>query len=119
MWLSSIDSTLLRHSDTKTDTVWKSGKVLTTPVETSTSIETHTSNIEITVAPNPFSTTTKISGLTNGTLKIVTLSGVQVYSQVIQENTVEIDRGGLSSGIYFLQVITNSGVVTTKKVVVQ
>lgn len=98
-----------------TGIVWVNGTVLT-------SIEMHSSNQEITIAPNPFSTSTKITiplGLTNGKVKITSPAGTEVYTQVIQGSTAEINREGLSSGIYFLQVTSNNEIIATEKMVVQ
>ena len=95
---------------------WKYSN-LTTVIE-----EVHSYDTEVTVAPNPFSVTTKVTvpvGLMNGKIKIISTTGTEISTQIIQENVTEINRDGLSSGIYFLQITSNNEAVATKKVIIE
>jgi hypothetical protein len=47
------------------------------------------------------------------------IAGAEVYKQSVTSNVVEINREDLSSGMYFLQVISNDKIVTTEKVIIQ
>ncbi len=47
------------------------------------------------------------------------IAGVEVYSQITTNNIVEISREGLSSGMYFLQVLSKNQIIETKKVIIQ
>ncbi len=80
------------------------------------------SKIDITIAPNPFTTSTKVfvnPTHTNITVKLTNTIGIEVYNQITTNNVVEISREGLSSGMYFLQIISNDELIITEKVIIQ
>lgn len=57
----------------------------------------------------------KFSG---GTFKIMTPSGQILKKGIIQTNLMTIDVKNLTTGIYFVEVITNKGDTEYKKIVV-
>jgi hypothetical protein len=99
------------------------GTVVISGSNSTTSVESiQTKEIGVTIAPNPFITSTKISidsDLTNVTINLINLSGSIVLTQLVDNNNIEINRNNLASGLYFLQIISNNEVVTTKKIIIQ
>jgi len=78
------------------------------------------------VGPNPMNDQVTVSmfnfgavGLQNMTLEMYDVTGKVVYSQNgLTTNVVVIDRGTLTSGMYFVKVSTQSGVLSTEKLLV-
>jgi hypothetical protein len=76
----------------------------------------------ISVAPNPFSNSTKVfinSTYTNVIIKLMNIEGIEVFKQSVTNNVIEINKENLSSGMYFLQVISNDKIIATEKVIIQ
>ena len=81
-------------------------------------------NNEIEIFPNP--STDKVfvnfkgKDITTGNLELVNLSGQKVYSQMVNQNQVEIDVKHLQKGIYFVVFRnTKNEKVSYSKLVVQ
>lgn len=85
-----------------------------------TSLGGITEEVEISVTPNPVTSNLKlqVEGLDNSGFEfnITNQMGQLVYSDIFEENKVEkrIDFSLYPSGIYFLSLNTNKGVVTRK-----
>lgn len=80
-------------------------------------------NLFIEVYPNPFSTVLNIniSGLTNASsteLKLFDYLGKEVRSIPLKNGTQKLDRNGLTSGIYFIEVYNNGKILQKKKIVI-
>lgn len=78
------------------------------------------------VYPNPFSQQTTIQIVSNKNtleeyqLVLFDVTGRKIHPSVEKkENAFEINRSGLSSGIYFYQIISNTKVVSEGKIIVQ
>lgn len=76
------------------------------------------------VYPNPFTNTTTLDIVRSDrkayNLRIVSITGQVVFEQKnLRTNRVEIDRNGMESGMYFIQLENESGLKATRKVVVQ
>jgi hypothetical protein len=76
--------------------------------------------------PNPFSNTTTIRAIVhddakNAVLKITNIIGQTVHTVQLfnGDNTVEINKNNLSSGLYFYYLIENNKVVDVKKMMIQ
>lgn len=85
-------------------------------------IENNSPFSEIKVVPNPFSnraTLTLNQKLENGTLRISNFLGELVKEiKSVKGNEINIERGDLKNGIYFVQVFENNILVKTKKVII-
>jgi len=77
--------------------------------------------IRINIYPNPLTTYTTIETTQQmSSLKIYSISGRLVRQQEnLFGNTIMIDRGNLSSGMYFIEVLSKDGVLGRKKVIIQ
>ena len=99
------------------------GVIVVNKSNATTSISTIESKVmEILVVPNPFTTSTKVfinSTYTNVIVKLMNIAGTDVFKQNVTNDVVEINRESLSSGMYFLQVISNDKIVATEKVIIQ
>ena len=92
-----------------------------------TSVENITSENEINIYPNPFTSQTTISFSSeqkNTTIKIMDVLGNEILKQVQNYGrSVTLDMSGYAKGIYFVQITTSAGSVNenvvNKKVVVQ
>jgi hypothetical protein len=72
----------------------------------------------LSIYPNPTSTITTLSGLTNGqTLKIIDIMCKVVYQTIVNNTTIELDVAAFANGIYIIQVEQN-GAIAQKKLVV-
>lgn len=74
------------------------------------------------IYPNPFSTQTTLSipkEVRNASIIIVDLLGTTIKTIHFSGTQIILEKGELSSGVYFVQVLTNDVVLTTKKVVIQ
>ena len=81
-------------------------------------------NSQVSVYPNPFTNTTnirfKLTGGTNVELNVYNLVGQKVMSRdlgyrINGEHNVSFDKGGLTAGLYILQITTDydkAGIVT-------
>ncbi len=76
----------------------------------------------ITIFPNPFSTSTTLQFTTtpkNAELNIYNLYGQEIKTiKNISANKIEIDRGDLSSGIYFVRLVEGNILIGTGKIIV-
>lgn len=68
------------------------------------------------IYPNPASTSFRISGIANGQIKIMDISGKVVHNQSINERTL-INIETISSGVYFLELTTASQTIREKLVI--
>ncbi len=75
---------------------------------------------EVAVTPNPFSTYATIDlGEGNYAVRIMDITGRLVREVKSATGTVTIDRGTMTSGVYFLTVIGNNGETRTSKFIVE
>jgi hypothetical protein len=58
----------------------------------------------------------KWEGNHEGVLRVYSITGMQIYSQIIQGELMEIDLGRVSKGMYFVQLEVDEGVATKKLV---
>ncbi len=68
----------------------------------------------ISISPNPASTTLTIEATTKGSLVIHNTSGQQLLLQQITEPTTTIDISGWKSGVYLVKVVDEKGVSVGK-----
>lgn len=76
-----------------------------------------------TIFPNPFTdqTTVAFTGVTtNASIQIIDILGKTIYRSQIPENstTFIIEKGNINSGIYFVQIQSNTGTIS-KKIIIQ
>jgi hypothetical protein len=99
------------------------GKTQTVAQNNITSItEPLSNNQNVLIYPNPFSSETTISiskEMNNASINVLDVFGRTVKALKLSGTQVILEKGDLSAGIYFVQVITNGVVFTTKKVIVQ
>jgi uncharacterized delta-60 repeat protein len=78
-------------------------------------------NNEIRIFPNPFSHTCKISFTDNwyGKMIILDVYGREVLNSNISEKEINIERGVMKAGVYFVRLIDNNNVSITRKIIVQ
>ena len=102
---------------------WKYGKE---PTGVDEIIDVPTS--EITISPNPTSTTFSISGIDNIlSVKILNTLGMEVSRKpvvvsgkpVVVSGSLEVDVSGLPAGMYFVQVRTPAGIISKPVVIVR
>jgi hypothetical protein len=72
------------------------------------------------VYPNPASSTVNISvaNAENSELRVFSISGAEVVERTAFNSNTKVDVSGWERGVYFLAV-TNAGITTTQKVVVE
>ncbi|MFN8361630.1 MAG: YCF48-related protein [Candidatus Kapaibacterium sp.] len=102
---------------------WKYGKE---PTGVDEIIDVPTS--EITISPNPTSTTFSISGIDNIlSVKILNTLGMEVSRKpvvvsgkpIVVSGSQEVDVSGLPAGMYFVQVRTPAGIISKPVVIVR
>jgi hypothetical protein len=89
---------------------------------TTTGIEKNKLASSVSVYPNPFTTQTTINfneDQKNTSVRIVDMFGKEVNSFNFSGRQLTIEKGEMKSGIYFLQMQTKQGAVSTKIVVNQ
>lgn len=71
---------------------------------------------DLSVYPNPFknSFTVSIKNITTAELSVSNLIGQEIYKQIINAGDTSIETEKLGSGIYFVSIKTNSGILTKK-----
>ena len=78
--------------------------------------------VETTIYPNPFSEETTITAttyFTNATLILYNVVGEKVKTiAAITGNTIVLKKGNLPNGIYVIQLLENSKIITTKKLII-
>ncbi len=77
---------------------------------------------KLTISPNPFTSQTTISfkrELKNGTIKIVDLVGKEVKSYQFSGTKINIEKGELQSGVYFIQVFSEKEFLANEKIEIQ
>lgn len=76
----------------------------------------------ITISPNPFSTQTSISfneSQKNTSIKIIDLLGKEIKTLRVTGKQIEIEKGEMRTGIYFLQIFDEKKNVVNKKIIIQ
>lgn len=63
--------------------------------------------------------TVQIRDYTGANLKIISMKGISVHSEIIDEPKQAIYLNGLSQGIYLVVVTTSEGINYLKKIVVE
>jgi len=86
------------------------------------SVETENSDVEITIAPNPFGSYTTImlkndSKLNECELKVYSTLGKEVLITPVTKQGATIDMSQLQSGIYFYKVINNNKTIQSGKLI--
>lgn len=84
-------------------------------------VEENSINNQINVYPNPFTSHTTLSfnkELKNVSIIITDVIGNEVRSVNFSGSKLTIEKEGLNSGIYFIQVISEKKIVANKKIVV-
>jgi hypothetical protein len=82
--------------------------------------------IEINISPNPFSDVAKLTfanatpeQIKQASINIYNLLGKQVYPVFIhQTGSFTIEKGMLVPGIYYLQLVNDSGILSTQKMII-
>ncbi len=85
-------------------------------------IKQQVQNSEITIYPNPFTNQTTISfsnEIKNATISVIDVMGNEVKSINFSGTPLILEKGDLTSGIYFVKIISNKKVIATKKIVIQ
>ena len=91
----------------------------TLTVSTTTWVAGINSDQAVSVSPNPFNGHLNVSitpGSSNGTYRIVDGSGKLVLSGSLRNETLSINTGSLSPGMYYLTITSNGEIVTMKVV---
>lgn len=76
------------------------------------------SGIGLIVFPNPFSNSTTLvipDEIKNSTLIIYDVIGNEIFKSPCSDNQLQIERGNLSNGIYFLQLRNENNIIATQK----
>ncbi|HET6990895.1 MAG TPA: SBBP repeat-containing protein, partial [Bacteroidia bacterium] len=80
------------------------------------------SSIIFSISPNPFNSSTTIrfnSQLKNGEVELFNLYGQEIKSiKNISADKIEIERGDLSDGIYFIRLSEENKLIATEKVII-
>ncbi|HMG16694.1 MAG TPA: T9SS type A sorting domain-containing protein, partial [Saprospiraceae bacterium] len=91
------------------------------PISEITAIQEIIKEPTFTIAPNPFSTETTITfseEQINTTVKIVDLLGIEYKSIKFNGKQLDIKRGDLNCGIYFIQILSENGTAMLKKIII-
>lgn len=79
-------------------------------------------DIPMTVAPNPFSNRTVVTfnkSIVDGQVRLTSLTGQLVRTYRVNAPQLIIEKDGLTPGIYFLNVVTESGTSVAQKLIVE
>jgi hypothetical protein len=117
-----IDTIVPVNSYTETYTVSYKAVNYVPFCSTTGSDEIDATAFDMSIAPNPFSQLCTISFGTeqkNTTIKIIDVLGKEIRSFNFTGKELILDRSALKEGIYFLQAITETKHVATKKIVIQ
>lgn len=123
LWNISCTPTFLNDQEQRASAFTASlsniqGKVIVTSVD-----PVSKNNVSISLYPNPFNSEAnlEITGLTGKSiveLKLFDHLGKQVLSQQLENGIQKLNRNGLSSGMYFLEIIEQGNVLGKQKVVI-
>lgn len=94
-------------------------RLSTTPAVSVAELE---SNSEINIFPNPFISQTTIMFLEeqkNTNLKIIDITGKEVYSHHFSGKQLVLPKDEMKSGVYFLQFIDENKKMVSKKIIIQ
>lgn len=90
----------------------------TSVIVASAGIDEQTAN-NFNIYPNPASSSISINNLKIGsTLQLTDMTGKTVFETVVSSSEMTFDVNNLNNGIYFVQLMNNSEVSTSKKLVV-
>ena len=86
------------------------------------SVDTEKTDVEITIAPNPFGSYTNIilkndSKLNTCDLRIYNILGKEVMNTIVTKQETTIDMNKLQSGIYFYKVMDNNKTIQSGKLI--
>ncbi len=99
------------------------GKIQTVVKNSATAIaEPLYNNQNVSIYPNPFSSETTIvvsKEMNNASINVIDVFGRTVKTLKLTGTQVILEKGDLNAGIYFIQILNNGSVLTTKKVIVQ
>ncbi|MEX1063724.1 MAG: T9SS type A sorting domain-containing protein [Candidatus Paceibacterota bacterium] len=80
-------------------------------------------NVKSGLYPNPFSSSATLAvgqELTNAVLNIYDLYGKLIFSQTgISSSAITIEKGSITEGVYFYQLVDNDNLVTFGKMIIQ
>ncbi len=78
-------------------------------------IQHDNSKNELLIYPNPADNLLHVSGTSDySTLEIINFMGQLIMSENIVDSQMEIDIANLSSGVYFVRLRGNKGIIATK-----
>ena len=97
---------------------------ITITVQECASVQSISSSDVMDIYPNPFceSLTLQINSATAGTnykFGIYNLMGQEVMKSMVNQQKTVIQRGNLSSGIFFYKIESNEGIIQTGKIIIQ
>ncbi len=87
-----------------------------------TSIPESTVKTELKIYPNPFASKFTVETETfyqNGVVRIFDIFGRELIALPFQGNKIEVERGDLASGIYFIQLFSDFKQIGCEKVIIQ
>lgn len=76
-------------------------------------------NSGLTIAPNPTDGTVVITGVDLREVHVYNIVGQPVVCRKTEGDTLSIDLGGLSSGVYYVQVVDGNGACSVRKLLKQ
>jgi len=88
------------------------------------SVDATNSEVELTVAPNPFGSSTTInlkndSKYLNCDFKIYNMVGVEVMNSIVTKQTITLDTSRLHNGIYFYKLTDKNKIIQSGKLISQ
>ncbi|MFL5730092.1 MAG: T9SS type A sorting domain-containing protein [Cytophagaceae bacterium] len=101
-------------------------RAMVTGIDTCEYLITSVKNLQLTEKvmfyPNPFNASLTVqfnADLNNVDLIICNIYGEKVKSVLnVSGNRTKVDRGTLQSGVYFIEVIQNSRIIATEKLII-
>jgi hypothetical protein len=81
---------------------------------TPNSIKEINSENQISIFPNPVSSTINIEVLQKSTIELLNIQGQTILQQTVQQGKTDIDIGGLAKGVYILRLCSNDKTEVTK-----
>ncbi|MCE3278323.1 MAG: hypothetical protein K0S44_514 [Bacteroidetes bacterium] len=81
-----------------------------------------TSNSDIIVYPNPFSSNTTITFLNdqeNSIIKITDVLGNEIKTILFSGKDLILEKGDMAQGLYFIHIINGNKIITTKRITIQ
>lgn len=71
------------------------------------------------LSPNPATSTVSVSSVSPGSkILLFNFYGQLIYSDICRDSIYEINCNSLASGVYFVQIVTSSGLLSTQKLII-